>query len=212
VSGCLSVISVNKNTVDVLTTTLRNRIPPISAMLKYLIVTATTTIVNLVLVSTNTVQIANAAIVSAPSNLPSSQGQLIAKGERSTHINAQQQSDVREIHTTLTQFYRGFNQLDVDKMARVATPATTAEKNYLRSIFNKIKTANVDMSIEVKNIELVSLSDRTAVVSIEQLTKFRGPKGAASIKQSSSLSLVKSNGRWIVSDSSTIINSADRER
>jgi hypothetical protein len=181
-------------------------------MLKYLIVTATTTIVNLVLVSTQTVQIVNAAIVAAPSNLPSTEGQLIAKGEKSAHINAQQQSDVKGIYATLTQFYRGFNECDVDKMARVAVPATAGEKNYLRSMFNKIKSSNVDMSIEVKSIDLVALSDRRAVVNISQLTKFRGPQGAASLQQSAALSLVKSNGQWKVSDSSTMMQSATRDR
>jgi hypothetical protein len=87
-------------------------------MSKYLFVTAATALINLVLVTTNTIQIANAAMDSSFSLTVTSQDKLIVKGEKPTHLNAQQQSDVKSIHRTLTEFYRGLNEYNVERMAR----------------------------------------------------------------------------------------------
>jgi hypothetical protein len=185
-------------------------------MLKYLFFTAATAIVNLVLVSTNTVQIANAAIDSAPSTLPISQDKLITKDAETTqkpaHLNAQQQSDVKNIHRTLSEFYRGFNQYSVNQMERAAVPSGDEGKERLRGMFAELKAARVDMSIEVQNIELVSLSERNAMVRIDQLTKFRSPKGAGSVQHSVSLALVKDRGQWKISDGNIVMQGINRDR
>jgi hypothetical protein len=174
-------------------------------MLKYLFVTAATAIVNLALVSTNPGQIANAAIDSVPSILPISQDKLITKDElKPAHLNSQQQSDVRGIHRTLSEFYQGFNEYSVNRMERAVVAEATEGKERLRQIFAEIKSSQTDMSIEVQNIELVSLSKQNASVLVDQLTKFRGSRGAASLKHSVSISLVKKRGQWKIIDSDMV--------
>ncbi len=173
-------------------------------MLKYLSIATTTALVNLVLVSTNTVQIANATTVSIPVTSSNSQVQLIAKGDNSAHINAQQQSDIKNIRQTLTQFYRGLNEYNIERMARVAVPGSDKDKEYLRGVFAKLKAYHVDMSIEVENIELVSLSATNALVKVNQVMKAQGPGKSMVSKNSSSLALVKYRGQWKISDMKSI--------
>jgi hypothetical protein len=179
-------------------------------MLKYLPITVTTAIVNLVLVSTTTVQIANAALAPVTSTPSIDRGQLIAKGEKSAHISAQQQSDVQSIHQTLTQFYRGLNEYSVDRMARAAVPASAHEKEYLQRLFNRLRSARVDVSVEIKNIELVSLSAHNALVKIDQIVTAKGPERSGIVQQSSSIALVKYRGQWKVADGDTVTKSLNR--
>ncbi len=175
-------------------------------MLKYLLVTGTTAVVNLALVST-TSQIANAALA-AVSPSPANPAQLlIAKGEKSAHISAQQQSDVKSIHETLTQFYRGLNEYSVDQMARVAVPASATEKEYLRRLFVRLRSAHVDVSVEIKNIELISLSAHNALVKIDQVVTAKGPEKSGMVQQSSSIVLIKYRGQWKVGDGDTVMKS-----
>ncbi len=170
-------------------------------MLKYLPIATTTAIVNLALVLTNPVQIVNAETVAIGSTTPSSQEKLIAKDIKPTPVNArQQQSDVRSIHRTLTEFYRGFNEYNVRRMEQVAIPGSPEDHEKLRSVFANIKSNRVNMSIEVQNIELVALSDQNATLRIDQLAKFRGPSGSGQKQSFISVALVKVNGQWKVSD------------
>jgi ketosteroid isomerase-like protein len=185
-------------------------------MSKYLFVTAATALINLVLVTTNTIQIANAGIDAGSSLVVTSQDKLIVKGEKNTqqpaHLNAKQQSDVKGIHRTLTEFYRGLNEYNVDRMARVAVVTSNNEKAYMQRMFDKLKAYNVDMSIEVQDIELISLSDHNAIVKVTQLMRARGSGRAMSSQQSSSFSLVKNQGRWRVIDSNTVMSSMPQNR
>jgi hypothetical protein len=181
-------------------------------MLKYLPIAAATAIVNLVLVSTNPDRIASAQTVSIDSISPQSQDKLIAKDEeKPVQINASQQSDVRGIHQTLTQFYRGLNEGSVDRMVRVSVAASANEKEYLRSVFARLKSAQINVSVEIQNIELVSLSANNALVKIEQLVKAKSPQRSGSVQQSSSVALIKSRGQWKISDGHTVMKSVNRD-
>jgi hypothetical protein len=177
-------------------------------MLKYLPIAAATAIVNLILVATNPIQIASAQTISIESMLPQTQDKLIAKDEEQpAHINATQQSDVQSIHKALTQFYRGLNEGSVDRMARVSVAASVSEKEYLRSVFARLKASHVDVSVEIQNIELLSLSTKNALVKIDQLVTARGMQKSGSILQSSSVALIKERGQWKISDGNTVVKS-----
>jgi hypothetical protein len=169
-------------------------------MLKYLSIVTTTALVNIALVSTSSVQTANAATVSVLPTSSDSQLQLVARDEKSAHINSQQQSDIKNIHQTLTQFYRGLNEYSVERMARVAVPTSDKGKDYLRGMFAKLKQYQVDMTFEVENIELVSLSANNAVVKVSQVIKAKGPGKSISSRNSPSMALVKYRGQWKISD------------
>jgi hypothetical protein len=181
-------------------------------MLKYLFVTAATAIANLVLVSTCHVQIAHADGALGSSIGPHDRDKLIVKDEKSANFNATQRSDLKRIHQTLTEFYRGLNEHNVDRMARVAVMTSDSDKEYLRRTFARLKSYGVDMSIEVQNIELVSLSEHNALVKITQLMKARGAQRAVKSQQSASVALVKYQGRWRVSDTDTVMKSFDADR
>jgi hypothetical protein len=182
-------------------------------MLKYLPIVAATAIINLVLVSTNFPQIASAQTVSIQSMSSQTQDKLIAKDEEQpAHINANQQSDVQGIHKTLTQFYRGLNEGSVDRMARVSVSTSASEKEYLRSVFARLKSSRVDVSVEIQNIELMSLSANNALVKIDQLVTAKGAQRSGSVQQSSSVALIKNHGQWKISDGNTVIKSVNRDR
>ncbi len=185
-------------------------------MSKYLFVTAATALINLVLVTTNPIQIANAGIAAGSVQAVTSQDKLIVKGEKldqkPAHLNSQQQSDVKGIHRTLTEFYRGLNEYNVDRMARVAVTTSSNEKAYMQRMFDKLKAYNVDMSIEVQDIELIALSERNATVKVTQLMRARGSNRAMSSQQLSSFSLMKTQGRWRVIDSNTVMRSMPQNR
>jgi hypothetical protein len=181
-------------------------------MLKYLFVTGATAIVNLVLVATNNIQIVHAIGDPIPSTVQVDRGKLIVKDEKHTYSDAQQQSDIKSIHQTLTEFYRGLNEYNVDRMARVAILTSDSDKAYLRRTFARLKSYGVDMSVEVQNIELVSLSEHNARVKITQIVKAKGSQQSISSQQLASVVLVKYRGRWKVSDSDTVMKSLDRER
>jgi hypothetical protein len=136
-----------------------------------------------------------------------SQHQFIAKQDKSANVNARQQADIESIHQTITQFYRGMNEFDVDRMARSSLSISAADKAYMRRIFSRLKSNNIDMTIEVRNIELVSLSEHNALVKIDQIVKgHRGDRSTESM-QTGSLMLVKYHGKWKIGDSDTIVNS-----
>ncbi|WP_373544666.1 hypothetical protein [Chamaesiphon sp.] len=181
-------------------------------MLKYLFIIGTTVIANLALVITAPTQIATAIDI-VPSVGSNPQDKLITKDLKPLHINTQQQqSDVKSIHEVLTQYYRGFNEYSIERMERVSMSVTAAEKKYLQGLFSKLKSARVDMSVEVKNIELVSLSANNAVVNVEQVMKGRGLQKSMISQQSASIGLLKYRGKWKISDGNTVINSLERGR
>jgi hypothetical protein len=181
-------------------------------MLKYVFVTAATALVNLVLISTDRIQIANASRDFIPAIESISQDKLITKDDKPGHYNASQQADIKNIHKTLTEFYRGLNEHNVDRMARVSVMALDSDKEYLRRTFARLKSSGVDMSIEVQNIELISLSGNNARVEISQVMKASGTQRSIKSQQSASIVLVKYRGRWKVSDGDTVMQSLDRER
>ena len=181
-------------------------------MLKYLFITGTTVIANLALVITTPTQIATAIDIVTPVG-SNSQDKLITKDLKPLSINTtQQQSDVKSIHEVLTQYYRGFNEYSIERMERVSMSVTPAEKKYLQGLFSKLKSARVDMSVEVKNIELVALSANNAVVNVEQVMKGRGIQKSLTSQQSASIVLLKYRGKWKISDGKTVINSLERGR
>lgn len=136
----------------------------------------------------------------------SSQHQLIAKQAKSANVNTQQ-ADVEAIHQTLTQFYRGVNELDLDRMTRATLIVPAAEKAYTRRMFDRLKASRVDFSVEVRNIELVSISPHNALVKVEQLVKSRSSSGASEIQGTSSIALIKTKGKWKISDNDTVMKS-----
>jgi hypothetical protein len=136
-----------------------------------------------------------------------SQPQFIAKQNKSADVDAQQQADIDSIHQTITQFYRGMNEFDVDRMAKVSLSVPAAEKAYMQRVFNRLKANNINMSVEVRNIELISLSQNNALIKIEQIVKGRKGKISTESKQTASLSLVKYQGKWKIGDSDTIVKS-----
>lgn len=181
--------------------------PPISTMLKYVFVTVLTAIVNLGLVATDNAQIANASVDIAPI----AHDKLITKDDSTYSVTAQK-SDIKKIHRTLTEFYRGLNEQNVERMARVAVLDSNSDREYLRSTFARLKSYGIDMSIEVQNIELISLSENNARVKVTQLVKARGSQRAVRSQQLASVMLVKYEGSWKVSDTDTVMKSMDRDR
>jgi hypothetical protein len=182
-------------------------------MLKYLSIAAATAIINLVLVSTSSAQIASDRAVSIQSMSSQAQDKLIAKDEEQlAHINANQQSDVQGIHKALTQFFKGLNEGSVERMARVSVSTSASEKEYLRNVFSRLKASHVDVSVEIQNIDLVSLSTNNALVKIEQLITAKGAQRSGIVRQSSSVALIKNRGQWKISDGSTVIKSVSSDR
>jgi hypothetical protein len=181
-------------------------------MLKYLLITGTTVIINLSLIATDNIRIVNAATVSTILPSPVSQDKLITKEEKPVQINARQQSDVKSIRQVLTQYYRGFNQHSIEKIERTIVPGSVTEQGYLRDFFSQIKSNRVDVSIEVQNIELVSLSANNALVKIDQVMKANGSQRTMTSQQSASVALVRYRGQWKISDSNTAIKAIDRYR
>ncbi len=163
------------------------------------------TILPLSLTALSGISSANAAIESKPQVV--SQHQFIAKQNKSANVDAQQQADIDSIHQTITQFYRGMNEFDVDRMAKVSLSVPAADKAYMRRLFSRLKANNIDMSIEVRNIELISLSQNNALIKIDRIVKGRRGKISTESKQTASLTLVKYQGKWKIGDSDTIVKS-----
>ncbi len=176
-------------------------------MLKPLLL-ATTTLLPLIFYSLNTIELANAAtkypLVQNTDRL------LVAKGNKSSHINSQQQSDVNNIHQTLTQLYRSINQRDVESMFQAFTPSHANEKVYVRRLFSQIASEQIDMSVEVQKIRLIDLSANNAIVKVDLTRRLNGARGSASSIESATLELMKYHGKWRISDAGIIIKSIDR--
>ncbi len=177
----------------------------ISTMLKHLLL-ASTAIVYFAIVATTPLQLASAAETSASS----SADKLIVKDEKVkiTQVNATQ-SDLNGIRQTLTQFYRGFNERSIARIAKVA-PLSGSNKHQIEKLFTQINSVGGDWSIEVTNIELVSFSERNAFMRVEEIHKFSVGGRVKTIPQSNTIRLSKHNGRWQVNDLSDALNSLDR--
>lgn len=181
-------------------------------MLKYLPITVLAAIVNLGLVAPNLTQTANATSDLARSIANGDRHKLITKDEKPSQINAQQRNDIKSIHQVLTQYYRGFNEYSVERMERATVPGSVTEQGYLRNFFAQMRANGVGISVEVENIELVSISENNALVTIDQVMKMRGQRGSATSHQSASIALTRYRGQWRISDGNTVIKSLNRDR
>jgi hypothetical protein len=155
---------------------------------------AATTILTVAFVSINRLQVANAT--TKPTISPIGLQQLIAKGTKAN----QQQIDVKNIRQVLTQFYRGINEYDVESMAQVFVVVSPREKAYMQKLFDRLKSDRLDLSVEVKSIELLQLSDRNAVVKVELNMIAANKRELGRSSQSSTLALVKYKNQWKISD------------
>jgi hypothetical protein len=178
-------------------------------MLKPLLL-ATATLLPLAFCSLNNIEIASAAIKYPL--VQNTQSQLLAKGDKAAHVNSQQQSDVNSIHKTLTQFFRGYNQYDVESVAQTFVVASRNDKAYLNRLFHQLKSYHVDLGIEAKKIELLTLTAHNAMVRIDISTKAIVGREAMNVQESSTLTLVKHQGKWKISNGDSVIKSIDRSR
>lgn len=164
----------------------------------------------LVAISIDSIQTVQAKTV--VSYTPITHHQLIAKGGRANYTNAQQQSDIKNIRQTLSTFYRGFNQSSVSTMALATETATKQERASMQGMFDRLKAVGADMSIEIQSIELVSLTDRTAVVKMAQRIRVTSPKRSGTFQSSSAIKLVKNRGQWKISDGKTAMGKVEEDR
>jgi hypothetical protein len=159
-------------------------------MLKHLSIFSTAVVYLAILATT-----ASAAPISASV----SGDKLIVKDAKVklTDSNNITQADLQSIRQTLTQFYRGINESNIQRIAKVST-LTSKDKHQLESLFSQIESYGVDWSIEVTNIELVSFSNRIAIMQVSELHKFTGNGRVAGKPASTMLRLSKIGGRWQV--------------
>jgi hypothetical protein len=160
-------------------------------MLKHLSIFSTAVVFHLALMTTT----ASAAPISASA----SADKLIVEGtrvkpDRATNVTP---ADLQSIKQTLTQFYRGLNEASVTRIAKVSR-LEGEDRHQLEAMFSQIKSYNVDWSIEVTNIELVSFSNRNAVMQVSELHKFSARGRSADRMASTMLRLSKLGGRWQV--------------
>jgi hypothetical protein len=145
-----------------------------------------------------TLQIANASSSSVASI---DRDKLIVKPKKETSTNIDRQSEVASIHKTLTQTYQGLNECNVDLVAKYVL----IKGRYLSDLndsCNHIRQGALQLSYEIKNLELVSLADNNAIVNINLVQKFQYsfmPRPSIQT-QSISCTLVKSKDRWKVSN------------
>ncbi len=146
----------------------------------------------------------------APISASASANKLIVKDEKAkiTQTNVTP-ADLKSIRQTLTQFYRGLNEGSVARIAKVA-PLTSNDRHEFEVLFSRIKSVGGDWSIEVTNIELVSFSDRNAFMRVDELHKISAYGRVANTPASTSIRLSKLNGRWQVTDLSSVLRSLDR--
>ncbi len=172
-------------------------------MLKYLPIAAALAVTNLALIATSTFQAPPAlAIIVQDSTSPSPAKN---RTEKPAHINAEQKSEVRAIYQTLTQFYRGLNEGNVDRIVKTATKVSAKDKEYLRNVFAKVKSAGINVNIEVKNIELTAFSGDTALLKVDSISQAnKGSTKGGGIQSSTDIALVKERGQWKISDLKTV--------
>lgn len=150
-----------------------------------------------------TFQSANAAQDSQNSVVESiDREKLAVKPKKATSTNIDRQSELREIYKTLTQTYRGLNGCNVDLVAK----HVLMRGRYLTDLADSCvlrRQGDLILNYEVKNIELVSMSDNKATVNIQlvQTGQYTKAMKRPSIEyQSISCILIKEPERWKVSN------------
>jgi hypothetical protein len=108
-------------------------------------------------------------------------------------------ADLQSIRQTLTQFYRGVNEGNIQRINKVATLAVE-DRHKLEMLFSRLKSAGGDWSIEVKNIELVSFVDRHATMQVDEIHKFSAYGRVAAEPSLTMIRLSKFGGRWQITD------------
>jgi hypothetical protein len=177
-------------------------------MLKPLLI-ATATLFSATFVSLNTAQVANAAIQSHP--VQNVHQELIASSNKSSHISAQKQSDIKSIHKTLTQLYRGVNQYDVESMFQTFAPSHANYKPRLRRLFNQFEADRITMSVEIQKIELLSLSPNNATIKIDLARNYAANGRSFNTTETTTFDMAKYHGKWKISDiSGVVLKSVDR--
>jgi hypothetical protein len=171
-------------------------------MLKPLLI-ATATLFSATFVSVNTPQVANAATQSH--SVQNGHQELIARGNKSSHLSAQKQAEINSIHEVLTGLYRGLNNLDADAMLKFDALDRPGDKIYLQRLFKQIKSMNIDISTEVKSIELLQLTKNSALVKITQVGRFTSPKKSGGFTQDSTVKMIKYQGRWKIGEGQAIV-------
>jgi hypothetical protein len=164
---------------------------------------ATATLFSATFVSVNTAQVANAATGSH--SVQNGHQELIARGNKSSNLSAQQQSDIKSIHGVLTEIYRGFNNHDADAVDKFNAVYRPGEKTQLQRLFKQLESMNVDMSTEVKSIDLLQLTKRSAIVEIIQIGKFTSPKKSGGFTQKTTFRMIKKQGYWKVYEGQAIV-------
>jgi ketosteroid isomerase-like protein len=168
-------------------------------MLKYLPIAATLAVTNLALIAASTFQTSPALAIIVQDSTSSAPAQ--DRNQKPDRINAGQKSEVRAIYQTLTQFYRGLNEGNVDRVVKTATQVSAKDKEYLRNVFAKVKSAGINVNIEVKNIELTSFSGDTALLKVYSISQAnKGAARGSSIQSATDIALVKDRGQWKISD------------
>jgi hypothetical protein len=151
------------------------------------------------LLATNTFQIASASQNSVKSI---DRDKLTVKHKKEPSINVERQSEIKEIYKTLTQTYRGLNGCNVELVAK----HVLMRGRYLTDLSDSCvlrRQGDLLLNYEVKNIELVSLSDNKATVNIQlvQTAQYtRAMKRPSIESQSISCILIKDPERWKVSN------------
>jgi hypothetical protein len=176
-------------------------------MLKPLLIT-TATLFSATLVSVTTALAANAATQSHP--VQTGHQELIARGNKSSHISAQKQSDIKSIHKVLTDIYRGFNNQDADLIQNALANPSAADKIYVQRLFKRWQSMNIDVSYEVQSIQLLSLTGHTAKVKVSESATAVVRGGTGNALGDSTLTLVKYKGKWKISDADSVIKSVSR--
>jgi hypothetical protein len=171
---------------------------------------ATATLFSATFVSLTTAQVATAATQSH--SVQNGHQELIASSNKSSHISAQKQSDIKSIHGVLTEVYRGFNNQNIEAIQRTEMKPSSTERVYLQRLFKRLKAMDIDMSAEVKSIDLLQLTRHTALVKVNQLTTVVGRGKAGNVLQETTVALVKYQGRWKISDADAVIKSVSRDR
>jgi hypothetical protein len=178
-------------------------------MLKPLLI-ATATLFSATFVSLTTAQVANAATQSH--SVQNGHQELIARGNKSSHLSAQKQADIKSIHEVLTTAYRGMNNHNIEEVQSTELKPPAGEKPYLQRLFKRIEAMHVDTSFEVKSIDLMQLTGHTAIVKIGQLTTVVARGNTGNVLQETTVALVKYQGKWKISDSDAIIKSVSKDR
>jgi hemerythrin len=178
-------------------------------MLKPLLI-ATATLFSATFVSLNTAQVANAATQSH--SVQNGHQELIARGNKSSHLSAQKQADIKSIHAVLTGFYRGLNNHNTEEIESAGLNRSSIGKAYAQRFFERMKAMNIEINYEVQSIDLLQLTGHTALVKVSQSTTAVGKGGTGNALSDTTIALVKYQGKWKISDGDSVIKSVSKSR